>query len=300
MSINLDGRGWRCWRVPAQHYGRSPVGLIQRLVGCTTDEAKRIVYGEGSPPPPPQHRLAEGLAKLRGEDAPAPTRVTRSLEMPRNFHPLDDDPRADPFWEYLIRRGYRESEARWLASTYDLRWTTTGHYKWRLIFPVYDRWRNLLTWTARTISSEIEPRYKQPRTDDVITEAPRTLYGLDVLWDAPYPRVLVLCEGPLDATRIAVTGAPLGVYATCLFGLGMTADQRDLVMTIAPRFECTALLLDPAARLERLRMGRALAPLELLLPELPATVKDPGDLTATQTLALCWDLLAEADERALP
>src|SRR4051812_26553261 len=41
LAISLHGRGWRCWRNKA-HSGRSPVRLIQALLGCTWVEAERL------------------------------------------------------------------------------------------------------------------------------------------------------------------------------------------------------------------------------------------------------------------
>lgn len=291
MSINLDGRGWRCWRAPRAHYGRAPNYLVQKLLGCSAEEAQRITGEDVPPPPPAEDTLADQMARLRG-GPPVPSRP-RTLEMPTNFHPLlTDDPRAGPFWDYLVEdRGYREAEVRWLADTYDLRWTTTGPFAWRVIFPVRGRRGELLTWTGRAISPRTEPRYRQPRAADVVLEAPRTLWGLNRLWEVADPRVLVLTEGPLDAARISVSGAPMGVWGTCLFGLAFGDDQRDLVVEMAERFPRVALLLDPEARHERARMVRRLFPLPVALPELPSGVGDPGELTPAQASQLCMDLL---------
>lgn len=231
------------------------------------------------------------LATLRG-GVPAITRPTR-LQLPRHAHPLQvGDPRAALFVHYLRDvRGYRISEIRWLTQTYDLQWATVGPYAWRLIFPVRSRRGELLTWTARAIGSKTELRYKQPPSAEVVVEAPRTLFGLDRLWAAPDPRVLVLCEGPLDATRISAAGAHMGVWGTCLFGLGLTEDQCVLIEELAARFPRIALLTDPDADLQRMRIVRALTPVQVSLPALPADVKDPGALTAAQATRLCLDLL---------
>jgi hypothetical protein len=293
MSINLDGRGWRCWRAPESHFGRAPTKLVQKMLGCTIEEALRITGADAPPPPPTSEALVANLARLRGQAAPAPTRPRR-LVLPEKFHPLtQDDERSEPFWHYLTEvRGYRASEARWLAEAYDLHWAVTGPYAWRLIFPVRDRYGDLLTWTARAVGATAKLRYKQPPDDLARTPAPRTLLGLDWLWRAPDPRVLVLCEGPLDATRITVSGASMGVWATCLFGLNLSADQRDLILELAAaRFPRVALLLDATADRDRLRIARQLTPLRLALPRLPPGSDDPGELTAAQAAQLCLEML---------
>lgn len=294
MSINLDGHGWRCWRAPHSHYGRSPVGLVQKLLGCSLEEARAIAgVDDRAAPPPTRDLLADNLARLRGRAPEEAARRPVRLSLPREAHPLDpDDPRDAPFVDYLTDvRGYRPSEVRWLARAYGLHCATRGPWRWRLIFPVRGRRGELLTWTARAIGPSVELRYKQPLAGDVVVEAPRTLLGLDLLWSAPDPRVLVVTEGPLDAARISVSSAPLGVWATCLFGLGLTDEQCALLDDLAGRFPRLALLLDPGAAHERVRMVRRLTPLRVELPALPPGVGDPGDLTAAQATQLCLDLL---------
>lgn len=293
MSINLDGRGWRCWRAPASHFGRAPARLVQKMLTCSAEEAHRITSGDTPPSVPVEGVMAHNLARLRGGLVTTAARPRR-LALPAAFHSLvDDDERAEPFWHYLMAvRGYRASEARWLAEAYDLHWAVIGSYAWRLVFPVRDRWGELLTWTARAIGATTNLRYKQPPAAESRLEAPRTLLGLDLLWRAPDPRVLVLCEGPLDAARITVSGVFMGVWATCLFGLGCSADQRDVILELAEaRFPRVVLLLDASADSERLRVVRQLSPLRLTLPRLPVGANDPGELTPVQAAQLCLELL---------
>jgi hypothetical protein len=233
--------------------------------------------------------LASNLARLRGR--PDAQVGPRRLALPRGVRPLDASPRAGPFWAYLQQRGLRPSEARWVAEHFDLHYATTGPWAWRLVFPVRDRRGELLTWTARAVGASTDLRYKQPKKDEVLREAPRTLLGLDRLWSAPNPRVLVVVEGPMDAVRISVSGAPLGVWGTCLFGLAVSDEQCVLLEELSDHFPRLALLLDPGAEAMRLRVVRRLMPLPVALPSLPPDVADPGELTAAQATSLCLDLL---------
>ena len=41
MSINLEGKGFRCWRQPL-HSGKNPAKLIQALLNCSWDQANQI------------------------------------------------------------------------------------------------------------------------------------------------------------------------------------------------------------------------------------------------------------------
>ena len=295
MSINLSGHGWRCWRAPSQHYGRSPVKLIRGLTGCSLEEAREVAgVADGAPTPPPTREvLSDNLTRLQGGSGPIRRRARDStLEMPRSFHPLRvGEERAAPFVRYLERRGYRLGEIRWLAKAYDLQWAGFGPFAWRLIFPVHGRKGELLTWTGRAIGDDPPIRYKQPPASESRIEAPNCLLGLDQLCAAPDPRVLVICEGPLDATRISASGAALGVWGTCLFGLSLSDAQRELIFDLAGVFPLQAVLLDATAGADRLRIARQLEPLRPTFPRLPEGVEDPGALSPSQASRLCMELL---------
>lgn len=293
LTINLDGRGWQCRRLPSApgHSGKSPIPLIRRLLGCSEEEAREIVgVREHVRTVPTRSDVATKLDRLRRR---FPSGRPSRISLPSEFRPLEaGDPSSEPFVAYLEKRGYREREIEWLARTYALHWATRGRFAWRLVFPVLDRDGRLQTWTARGIGRAPVPKYRQPKDVEVVCPAPQTLLGLDQLWRTPSPRVLVVCEGPLDATRISVSGAGLGVCGTCLFGKVMSAAQCLLIRELAGRFSRVAVLLDPDAERDSRRIARQLAPLRVLQPSLPAGVADPGDATAAQATQLCLELLA--------
>lgn len=292
LTINLDGRGWQCRRLPHAFRGKSPVPLIRKLLGCSEEEAREIVgVREHVLAVPTRSDVATKLDRLRGR---APSGRPTRISLPPEFRPLETgDPSSEPFVAYLEERGYREREIEWLARTYDLHWATRGRFAWRLVFPVKDRYGHLQTWTARGIGRDPIPKYRQPKDDEIVCPAPQTLLGLDQLWRAPDPRALVVCEGPLDATRISASGASLGVWGTCLFGKVMSSAQCLLVRALAERFLRVVVLLDPDAERDGRRIVRQLAPLRVGLPRLPAGAGDPGDLTAAQASQLCMDILVK-------
>jgi hypothetical protein len=293
MSIDLRGRFWRCWRNPGQHSGASRVRLIKALIRCTEEEARRLA-GEDITPAPANDELADSLSKLRQSvysEAPA---EKGALTFPREFKPLmSGSPMAQPFIDYLKQRGYRDSEIEWLAKTYDLRYATIGDFAWRLIIPVCDRAGHLMTWTGRAISKNAEPRYKtlSVSSGPALLSTSKTLLGLPVLWAAWDPRALIICEGPFDALRLMVSGYSLGIYATCLFGLQVSSDQRACLQELEERFDRFYLMVDAPAKMQRLRLGEQLHPLVVRPLEVPSGVKDPGELSGAAAVGLCLDLM---------
>ena len=145
----------------------------------------------------------------------------------------------------------------------------------------------------RAISADTEPRYKTLSVNNgpALASTSNTLLGLPLLWNAPDPRALIICEGPFDALRLVVAGAALGVYATCLFGLRAYPEQRAIFQELEERFPRLYLLIDAPAELQRLRLGRQLSPVQLGALRLPPGVKDPGDLSAVEATSLCLNLL---------
>lgn len=292
MSIDLRGRYWRCWR-NSSHSGKSKAVLIRRLIRCTEEEAQRLA-GEDVAPAPDNSELAGSLDKLRQSANLLAGSVEKApLTFPREFHPLlNGRPMAGAFIAYLHDRGYRDGEVRWLAEMYGLHYATIGPFAWRLIIPIYDRGGKLLTWTGRAISANTQPRYKTLSVSNgpALASTSNTLLGLPLLWGAQDSRVLVICEGPFDALRLATSGVALGVHATCLFGLRASSDQRAIFQGLEERFARFYLLLDASAESQRLRLARQLLPVKLRALRLPSGVDDPGDLSAVEATELCLDL----------
>lgn len=279
MSINTQGRGWRCFRNPT-HSGRSRAKLIQGLLHCSWDEA-RALAGYEATPSVPEENLAAQLADMLGMEAPESARpAPQYLSLPKSFRPLNSTSvLADPFWNYLYGRGFSSDEIAWLADHYDLQYATSGYWRYRIVVPVHDQRQRLMTWTARSILPDAEVRYL---TLSATSEPPHLappgdlLLGLPLLWSCNDPRVLVICEGPFDAMRLSVAGARYGVYATCLFGLNVSEAQLSLLLELSQRFRRMRLLLDDDAQLVLLRILQPLSVLRVTSARLPEGVDDPG------------------------
>lgn len=294
MGISLSGRGWSCLRCKLS--GRSRAYLIRLLLRCSEDEARALAgYGD-APPAPGEDDLARVIGALRGDVTEMTVRPPGRLTMPPEFHPLaDGGPRTEPFLRYLRSRGYDGPDLDWVVREYDLRCATVGPFAWRLIIPVRDRRGALVTWTGRSIRPDAEVRYKTLSTRPDRAAYGRTariasssaLLGLPALWRAPDPRALVVCEGPMDAIRVSAYGRVVGVYATCLFGLGARDAQLEELELLRGRFPRVWLCIDAG---EELRVAGLLARMHSIGARglrLPAGCKDPGDLSPERAVDLC-------------
>lgn len=293
FHMAISSKGWVCRRI-REHKGRSRAELIRLLLNCSVEDARRLAGYEDEEPGATEDEFRASTNRLLGEMGAAPR--TRPPVLPKEFHPLLDGRRfAEPFVSYMRERGYRRTELEWAAREYDLRYAVVGPFARRIIFPIRDRRGTLISWTGRTISDSDQVRYLtlSERPDRAahgqVASAPSSdfLLGLPALVGARRPRALVICEGPFDAVRLTLYGHSFGVYATCLFGLNVSARQAEELEALSDRFPRMWLCIDEG---EEMRRGTLLGSLEAAgarALELPRGAKDPGELTPTQAVALC-------------
>lgn len=286
MGISLRGKGWYCWRQPQVHKGKSRSRLIRALLGCSVEQANRLAYGDRMVP------TDEDIVDSFRKQLDLPT-VSKRLELPREFKPLSNPSiMARPFRTYLYERGYSAKQVEWLTKTYDLHYTTSGEFKYRVIIPVHDPWGRLLTWTGRAISPNEELRYLALTKERAVCSTKATLLGLPLLWHCERPKALLVCEGPFDAMRITMFGRSFGVYATCVFGLALSTPQTELLYELKERFSYIGLLLDAAAHSQAFGMLAAAGhDLGLRRVKMPEGYKDPAELPPQQVIDLCLSIL---------
>lgn len=290
MGVSVHGKGWRCWRRPDQHSGRSPVRLVQALLGCTLTEAIRIAGGPGRLP---QDLLSQVTLLLNPEQQSSQPREGPAL--PQQFRRLISPyPSVQPYHRYLYRRGYdtHDTEVVQRLDDYGLRYASHGPWKGRIIFPVYFNER-LMSWTGRTIFTDESLRYrslsydpdKAKRTGDQPAVEPINHF---LLW---YDRLLqadadtlVLVEGPFDALHVDFLGEQDGIVASCLFTATPTAEQMELLYDLLPRFKYKYLLLDNDMLPVTLRIASTLISLGLDARFMPSRIKDPGERDMTRKL----------------
>jgi len=289
MGISVSGRGWSCWR-NMMHRGRSNERLIQALLRCSYEEAVRLSTDAGASAPLPDGNVSQLVRGMLEPEEHDP--IVRELQFPIEFKPMRPGLMVQRFFDYLKRRGYRGPMAEAVVSLYELHYATRGPQAYRLIIPVRDRYGDLMTWTGRSVLPDEELRYLTLKRDLAVVDTRDLLLGLPMLWRAPNPGTLVICEGPFDAMWVTVWGRALGVYGTCLFGLNMSDAQAALIAELGQLFNRTVLLLDGGAAFQSFRMAQN--GLGLGVVRLPPTVKDPAVLSPDAMIDLCMELRPNA------
>lgn len=268
MSVNLDGRGWACWRNP-QHRGKSPVRLVAALLNVPLEQAADIV---GVRVVNTEHFLD----KVKRAYAADPE-DDQELKMPAEFRPLDDSLLARPYVNHLrIFRRIPEKTLWPLVELFDIRHARTGPFAGRIIFPVTFSGR-LVSWTGRAIGDD-SLRYKT--ANGAIS---RHLLWYDQIVDSG-ANTIYLTEGPMDALKVWALGARRGIVATAFFTSFPSASQLDMLHALVPRFKHRFILLDNGTTAKAMRLQAATASLGLRIKMLPHGVKDPDELRSVEFL----------------
>lgn len=273
LSINLDGKGWRCYR-DFNHRGKAPARLLSAAAGITLEHARKLC-GETTFIPSDW----ESRVRLAMGNQVSAERELRLPEAFKSFH----DPRssARPFIRYLRGRDFTDRQIRRMTRDYDLRYASRGAQQGRVIFPVYHE-RRLVSWTGRTIGSAI-PRYLSLSPDE--DSEPRGIGPISdyLLWYDDLREstndTLIMCEGPFDALKVAVLGARYGIDATCCFTAQPSPGQIALLCDVAPRYKRRVLMLDAGTLPKAMRVLGAIPYLDFEQVPVPDGFKDPGDLT---------------------
>lgn len=217
------------------------------------------------------------LAELTGEPLPVVRKLLEDLDgVDPNF--AKDAPKARgkytepkgvkqmtrPFTNYLKERGFRD--ALGLAQEWGLRCVAQSgtEVDWRVFVPITFR-REPVSWTARAIGDQVEPRYYSAPPDMEKMSHKDLVFGEDRCRGS-----IVVVEGPLDVLAV-------GPGAGCTFG---TAWRQAQVLRIA-RFARRAVCFDaePAAQ----KRARELCDLLAAFPGDTVNItldggKDPAEL----------------------
>jgi hypothetical protein len=273
LAININGAGWHCWR-NREHKGKSPVRLIQGLLGCSHEQA-RMLAGQNTTIP--DDFLGHVLAQMTPNASAATTRV---LTIPPEFKTLRDTPTCRPYLRYLRDRGFKH------PLKLDLYYCTKGPYHGRIIFPIHFEGK-LVTWTGRTIVTSETLRYKSLSPDpekakkegyQALGPIGHYLLGFDDLVKNPGDTICMV-EGPFDALKVNYLGQRHGIQATCFFTNSPSVNQIDLLHELLPLYRRRVLLLDQGTMPIAIRTQNLLTGLDVELVQLPAQYKDPGEIS---------------------
>lgn len=286
LSVSTDGRGWRCFR-RHDHRGKSPVRLVQALIGGSFEHAQALVGGTVAP----DDFMA---AVTRAMSSTASTIEQRpALRMPPEFKRFTGLPSSRLFIRYLYDRDFSDVQIERMTPQYGIRYCTIGPYRGRIMFPVRFEGQ-LVSWTGRSIYPTAVLRYRALTNDPeraqeegmglAVGPISHFLLWYDALLDDKESDTLCLCEGPFDALKVDILGRSIGVRATCFFTSGPTTQQIALLHTLLPRYRYKFLLLDRGTLPNALRIQGQLTGLGVELVELPAELKDPGEICTRRQL----------------
>lgn len=289
MGISVRGKGWGCWR-NANHRGKNNAKLLSLLLSISVSHAQQllgetstVLYGDEVFGDHMRSLFSKKEVKVE-EDLP--------LTFAREFELIQVTPKYFIYRRYLFDRGYTWVEdTSALIKMYKLHSAANGAFNYRIIIPVYTR-AGLVTWTARSIVPEREPRYLTLPTDaesakrlgcsPAKVNIKDCLLNEDKLFDKKRNKLLIVCEGPFDAMRLdsASKDFPkLPVSVTCLFGKDVSSAQVETLSEVASRYDRKVLLLDPDAALGSLSVWNKLKDLGFVTASLPGGYKDPAEMS---------------------
>lgn len=289
LNVSLMKEAYGCWR-SSGHGGHQPYRLIQALLGGSYGQAKLVAAQYSAPDP---STLDQALAALTGtSEAPKPVAgdeapMSSHLLEFRDFHRIRGK-RSTPtrwggskkYWEYLKGRGF--SPVSGLCDEYDLRYTTTGQWKDRVIIPLYQQ-HELIGWTARAlVKPHVAPRYLSSSN-----AVKSTIFNEDEL-RAYEGHLLFITEGPFDAMKLDFYGKTCGVRATCGFGVSLNIGQICLLRSLAGNFKRSAIVFDRGTTEASMKISEWLGTQAVTIPPY---VKDPGEMTADQVHKFIFDCL---------
>ena len=227
----------------------------------------------------------------RGDYAPTlrTTPAERACEIPAGAYPLtiDESGRTNPahrkYTEYLSKRGFTDvAGLGHLLQNYNLHSLNN-----RILIPYYGPGNELLTYTSRDIADNAKIRYLNCPTEQSVTPAPKTLFGIH-LCNNGRRRVPVLCEGPFDVMKMEyLTHSYFGTENPFLFLATSTChlslEQSLMLRRVFKGAERCWIFYDKGAstlslqrHLESIRFPTTIVKLH--------EINDPGEMTRTTLL----------------
>ena len=269
LSLDLRRPAWGCLRDP-RHRGVDPARLVARLLAVSEPQARALVVAAATPP---TEEFEAAVDALRQENVQPLYRPPAAVQMPRQFHPVCRGAYGVRFVEYLDRERGFGADAVDVAAHYGLYYCLVGDFAWRLLFPITNSGGVLVGWTGRDIRPNATLRY---RTSD-------GMGGMLLQFPAEGRRILVVCEGPLDALKLDWFGREHGVRAVAIMGLGLSRGRMAVVELLRQQTNVMWIAYDADAE------ARALSDADMLnacVLRLPAGRKDPAEMTPYQVKML--------------
>jgi hypothetical protein len=188
LAVSEEIEAFICYR-DSRHAGRS---FIRLLMALRNSRAQAISLLNGHP------------GRAQAPVAPIEVRVqSRTDRLWNSF----EGAHSQPFARYLQeQRGFANPYR--VIERYDLRSSNQGAWARRLLLPFRDLNNNIETWVGRAIDDARTPKYKME-----LSANPGAVY---------VPRkmraTVILCEGPLDALKVAVATEDMDVSSIATAG----------------------------------------------------------------------------------
>ena len=287
MGISIETGAWGCWRNSA-HRGRKPHKLIMKLLRCSYATACEIV---GDSFNVQIDEFSNFINTLKGEGSKRDiiSDCVKELTFPSEIKKIDRFRRlSSRFLQYLSERGFGLDSCD-VADFYNLHYSLYGEWANRVIIPVYHK-NQLVSWTGRSIFENSKLRYKTfSKKDGAIMSLKELVFEPPGIMNGG--KVLVVTEGPFDAIKFDFYARGFSVRATCVFGVGFTADQVNCLRFMASRFKKIVVLFDRGAESQGLSLQQSLVPFNCVVTNIPHEYSDPGELSNDQIVKMAKTFL---------
>lgn len=308
MGLNTHDSRWGCWR-DQSHRGRSPVYLVQAFLSCDKKAAveickkycKDIAIDHGAIRARLDRVARESGVRKRHERAEIDDAMA-----PQDTFPATKNPRAaKPAIDYLRQRGFN-IQTELVCRRYNVRYAAKGQSSGRVWFPVRSG-GGVKGYVGRTVVGHKARYYAHPGGEalkaaiwnyDRCLDAPDLKPGMKAgrfqgnstaLSDPPPGKVLIICEGILDAMKLDFYGSPYGVRSVALLGLSLGKEKQVMLSHLARKYHKVFICLDAEAHRVAYEMESKLALARARVLPLPEGVEDPGAMTAQQAASFCKD-----------
>jgi DNA primase len=262
LGVNSQTKLWHCFNCDE---AGNLVGFLMRVLSLTYEAAVEMILAG--------RNRRRGLPELRAVEHDVPAARATTTTLPAEFEVLKMPmlKRNRRFWRYLIQgRGLSIG----LVQDYGIGFARSGEMAWRVIVPVIMHGQ-LMTFVARAISRERQPKYRSP----VGADNSRALFNLERLVGR---EDVVLVEGVFDALRIPD-------MAVATLGTHLSQAQRTLLIRAGIQRVILCWDEDDTGLPQAYETARALrGRIEVLQAALPEGA-DPGHLSVEALRAAIQD-----------
>lgn len=282
MGINLTTNWYGCWR-NAEHRGKYIERLIVALIGCSWEEAKRIVGRKDDSYKPDisaLERIATG--ELVEPEERVRSHCLRGMLLDSEFRTFGDYPRAEEgFLSYLQSR-FKDRTAQAIRR-FGLKYAIQGEFRDRIIIPVTLHGVTV-TWTSRSIDKYSTLRYRALAGERSSVNIDHTLFNYDAAMDTGGD-LLLITEGPFDCMWTDMVAKEFNCRSVALHNMTLDGNQLFLLSELAERFNRVLPLLDSGELVSFYQLCGRLSFLGesiIIQDAVPLDVKDPAELSEKQ------------------